>query len=62
MQIYLTDFFKIDNEFRVTVGQKAKFVCLVNVTVYIKASKKVSFQLPKNKGEITTLYITLTVK
>ena len=47
----------------------AKFLCLVryivygfNVKVYTRASKKVDFQLPKNKGEITTLYKTLTVQ
>ena len=54
---------------KVTVGQKAKISCLVmyifysfNVKVYLRASKKVGFQLPKNKGEITTLYKTLAVK
>ena len=34
----------------------------LNVQVYIRAFKKVGFQLPKNKGEITTLCKTLTVK
>ena len=39
-----------------------KLLCLVshiffsfNLQVYIRASEKVGFQLPKNKGEITTL-------
>ena len=54
---------------KVTVGQKAKFVSLVryifygfNVKIYTRASKKIGFHLPKHKGEITTLYKTLTVK
>ena len=51
------------------IGSTKKYLCLVryifygfNVKVYIRASKKVGFQLPKSKGEITTLYTTLTVK
>ena len=53
---------------KVSLAQMTKLVCLVshiflsvNVQVYTRASKKVSFQLLKNKGEITALCKTLTL-
>ena len=53
---------------KVTVGQKAKFLFLVRYIVmvlmykYTQGVPKNGFQLPKYKGEMTTLYKTLTIK
>ena len=59
-------------KFKVSLVPMTTFLCLVShiffgfdvqdFSIIHKGFKKVGFQLPKNKGEITTLCKTLTVK